>query len=110
MAGIDVTTRIRPYPPSLSRMPARIIDPATGASTWALGSQRCVEYKGIFTKNAMESIKKVEVDTVILFICIIVIFMWEFLNITVHRVINRGSEAVIVYIIKYILACMRSGW
>ena len=27
------TIRIRPYPPSFNRIPARIIDPATGAST-----------------------------------------------------------------------------
>lgn len=32
--------RIIPYPPSLSRTAASTIDPATGASTWALGSQR----------------------------------------------------------------------
>lgn len=30
-----------PYPPSFSRMAARIIDPAIGASTWAFGSHRC---------------------------------------------------------------------
>ena len=32
--------RSRPYPPSLRRTPASTIDPDTGASTWALGSQR----------------------------------------------------------------------
>lgn len=32
--------RERPYPPSFRRIAARIIDPAIGASTWALGSQR----------------------------------------------------------------------
>ena len=32
--------RMRPYPPNLSRMAARIIEPATGASTWAFGSHR----------------------------------------------------------------------
>ena len=32
--------RIIPYLPSLRRMAARIIDPATGASTWALGNHR----------------------------------------------------------------------
>lgn len=31
-------TRIIPYPPSLSKTPAKIIDPPTGASTWALGN------------------------------------------------------------------------
>lgn len=29
-----------PYPPSFSRIAARTIEPAMGASTWALGSQR----------------------------------------------------------------------
>lgn len=32
--------RIMPYPPSLSRIAARTIEPAIGASTWAFGSQR----------------------------------------------------------------------
>ena len=32
--------RIMPYPPSFSRIAARTIEPAIGASTWALGSQR----------------------------------------------------------------------
>ena len=32
--------RIIPYPPSFSRIAARTIDPAIGASTWALGSHR----------------------------------------------------------------------
>jgi hypothetical protein len=27
-----------------------------------------------------------------------------------QNIINIGSEAVIVYIIRYILACSRSGW
>lgn len=45
--------RIRPYPPSFKRILARIIDPAAGASTWALGSHRWVKYIGIFTKNAI---------------------------------------------------------
>ena len=49
MNGIDIVLvvgsssmdrRIMPYPPSFSRMAARIIDPAIGASTWALGSHR----------------------------------------------------------------------
>lgn len=32
--------RISPYPPSFSSMAAKIIDPATGASTWAFGNHR----------------------------------------------------------------------
>lgn len=48
--------RSRPYLPSLRSTAARIIDPATGASTWALGSQRCVINIGIFTRKAMMDI------------------------------------------------------
>lgn len=33
-------TRIMPYPPGFSRIAARIMDPAMGASTWAFGSHR----------------------------------------------------------------------
>lgn len=33
-------SRIRPYLPSFKRILARIIDPATGASTWALGNHK----------------------------------------------------------------------
>lgn len=32
--------RIMPYPPSFSRTPARIIEPAMGASTCAFGNHR----------------------------------------------------------------------
>jgi hypothetical protein len=32
-------------------MAAKIIDPAIGASTWALGSHKCKENIGSFTKN-----------------------------------------------------------
>ena len=42
-----------PYPPSFSKIAARIMDPAIGASTWALGSQRWTPYKGILTIKAM---------------------------------------------------------
>jgi len=36
----NAANRNRPIPPSFNRIPARIIDPYTGASTWAKGSQR----------------------------------------------------------------------
>ena len=45
--------RIMPYPPSLSRIAARTMEPAIGASTWALGSQRWGPYSGIFTMKAI---------------------------------------------------------
>lgn len=44
--------RINPYPPSFSKIAARIMDPATGASTCAFGSHKCTEYIGTFTKKA----------------------------------------------------------
>ena len=37
-SGHMVIIRRSPYAPSFKRTPARIIDPATGASTWALGN------------------------------------------------------------------------
>lgn len=44
--------RTSPYPPSFRRIAARIIEPATGASTWALGSQRWTKNNGSFTIKA----------------------------------------------------------
>lgn len=45
-------SRSRPYLPSFRRMAASTMDPATGASTCALGSQRCTVNRGIFAMNA----------------------------------------------------------
>ena len=45
--------RIMPYPPSFSRIAASTMEPAIGASTWALGSHRCRPYSGILTINAI---------------------------------------------------------
>jgi len=42
-----------PYLPSFRRMAAKIMDPATGASTCAFGSHRWVRKRGIFTINAI---------------------------------------------------------
>ena len=41
--GNKENIRIKPYLPNFRSSPARIIDPATGASTWALGSHRWVK-------------------------------------------------------------------
>ena len=38
-----------PYLPNFNRTPAKIILPATGASTWAFGSHTCTKYIGVFT-------------------------------------------------------------
>lgn len=42
-----------PYPPSFRSSAASNIEPAIGASTWALGSHRCRPYRGAFTMNAI---------------------------------------------------------
>lgn len=42
-----------PYPPSFRRRAASNIEPAMGASTWALGNHRWSPYRGAFTMNAM---------------------------------------------------------
>lgn len=53
MGSMIIEIRIIPYPPSFSRMAAKIIDPAIGASTWAFGSHRCTPYNGILIINAI---------------------------------------------------------
>src|SRR5580658_1934789 len=47
--NIGSEKRRKPYPPIFKRMPARITEPAVGASTWASGSQVCTGHIGIFT-------------------------------------------------------------
>src|SRR6516164_1073264 len=41
--------RIKPSPPSFRRMPARMTEPAVGASTWASGSQVWTGHIGTLT-------------------------------------------------------------
>jgi len=50
--GNEEERRSSPYPPNLSKIAAKTIDPATGASTWAFGSHKWERYNGIFTINA----------------------------------------------------------
>src|SRR5689334_23958718 len=54
--NIGIEKRRKQYPPIFRRMPARITEPAVGASTWASGSQVCTGHIGSFTakeaKNA----------------------------------------------------------
>lgn len=94
-------------------MAANTIDPAMGASTWALGSHKCVENIGNFTRNPAIVISqnnalieknegKDNSDD-------IDINRWfEYMYIE-QNIINMGRDAVIVYNIRYILACSRSG-
>ena len=48
---------IRPIPPILSKILAKIIEPATGASTWALGSHMWVINMGNFTKKGRDAMR-----------------------------------------------------
>lgn len=41
VVGRICSIRMVPYPPSFSSTAARTMDPAMGASTWALGSHKC---------------------------------------------------------------------
>ena len=59
---MKMVIRIIPYPPSFSSKAARSIDPAMGASTWALGSHRCRPYRGALT---MKAIRRARLDTVV---------------------------------------------
>lgn len=49
---IILLTKIKPYPPNFNKTPAKIIDPATGASTCALGSHIWKKKIGNLIKNA----------------------------------------------------------
>src|ERR1700747_3543495 len=49
--NIGSENRRNPYPPILSRIAARMTEPAVGASTWASGSQVCTGHIGNFTAN-----------------------------------------------------------
>jgi len=94
-------------------MAAKTIEPAIGASTWALGSHKCTENIGSFTKNpaivinqnnglSRKNLGYISSED-------IVSKLWPEYKIIPQNIMNIGREAVIVYIIKYILACKRSG-
>jgi len=93
-------------------MAAKIIEPAIGASTCALGNHKCVENIGSFTRNPVINRSQNmfmfrecgNITNMLDVICI----ENEVLNTTINS-ISIGKEAVIVYIIRYIPACMRSG-
>lgn len=40
LCGSIEANRMKPYPPSFRRIPAKSIEPTTGASTWAFGSHK----------------------------------------------------------------------
>lgn len=53
---INILKRKIPYPPNFNKTPAKIIDPATGASTCAFGSQRWTKYIGNLMTKAITAI------------------------------------------------------
>lgn len=108
--GIKYIIRSIPYPPSFKRTAARIIDPATGASTCALGSHRCTMNKGSFTIKARFIINQngPEVELNLNKEKNILSILSQIAWIAIPP--KRGNLAVMVYNIKYILAWRRSGW
>jgi hypothetical protein len=48
----SILRRTMPYPPSFNKIPASTIEPDTGASTWALGSQKWTQNIGNLTRKA----------------------------------------------------------
>ena len=93
--------RMIPYPPSFTSNAASNMEPAIGASTWALGSHRWSPYRGAFTMNAvsrarLERITVQEVETVGLASfsivrCRVPVCVWRYGIVT-----NRGRELISV--------------
>lgn len=76
-----------------------------------MGNQRWVKYIGIFTINAMiVIIHHIFVMMVVINVFILKIIDKDcFLFIIIIRLTRRGRDAVIVYIMRYMPACSRSG-
>jgi hypothetical protein len=75
-SGIE--NRRNPYVPNFNRMPAKITDPAVGASTWASGNHMWTGSMGTFTaklaKNANHNINsRVSLKDVVYKICRLVV-------------------------------------
>ena len=87
------------------------MEPETGASTWALGSHKWTEYKGVFTRNG-KMVKNHH--KVMYFLGVIqfgkVVKRCPFIFIIRRRENNSGREVKIIYIIRYVPAWRRSGW
>lgn len=93
--GMVIVSRIIPKVPNLRRIPAKIIDPATGASTCALGSHRWRKNIGALAKNAInkdrDHQKLIEGDREVW----IMENSWDWIGV-IRMLISRGREAVIV--------------
>src|SRR2546423_6193904 len=115
VGSICTLNRMRPYPPSLSRTPARITDAPVGASTWASGSHVCRGHVGNFVPKAMRSptnarsasgpggLGRVEVITVMSNVCGV-----EYRE-NAKTATRRGSEARNVYRKNLNAAYLRRG-
>lgn len=91
LTPVILISRKIPYPPNFRRTPARIIEPDTGASTCALGSQRWTMYIGNFTKKARTLIIQRNLGVSNLEIILILIVS---LQLTVNKIeISKGREA-----------------
>jgi len=90
--------RINPAPPSFNRMPAKIMEPNTGASTWAKGSHKCTPYIGSFTKNprVKDTDRTTEIEVNLPFISTIneyAIGLYRYEALTADK---RGTDEIIV--------------
>ena len=96
----DIITR--PQEPIFKRTPANTIEPQTGASTCALGSQIWTKYIGVFTIKAAVIIKNKRdlllTDSEYIKTGSLIIYN------------NKGSLVIIVYNNKYCPAINFSGW
>nr|ALD62468.1 NADH dehydrogenase subunit 4 [Aleurodicus dispersus] len=93
-----------PYLPNFNMMAAKIMDPKTGDSTWALGNQMWMKYKGILTMN---TIKKVSVMNMLLGF-LIKYKLSELMDFSMIE-LKKGSEKMNVMNIMYKIASKRSG-
>lgn len=95
---ISELNRTMPKPPSFNKIPARIMDPYTGASTWAKGNHKCTPYIGSFTKNPIDKliliIRPIEPDTKVLAVMLSVsVNLFLIKN---KIIINIGTDEIIV--------------
>lgn len=59
--------RISPHPPNFNKSPAKIMEPKVGASTWAIGNQKCKPYTGNLTaKESTNQTAKIKLKGLLL--------------------------------------------
>jgi len=71
LISLNLWIRISPTPPNLRRIPAKIMDPKVGASTWATGNQKWMPSMGSLTPKVPKDRNKNEIFPI--FICDILI-------------------------------------